>query len=151
MAIWVRVRRPWLGSGGWQVHCDDESRSGGGICTVTAAGHRCYRCTFNGDLAPALPLGYQLQYLPLYRRATAPMPTPSLLVLLVGAAELRIPGPSMPMAAITSAQLQQRINAAIARSSPSVDVPGGAYLFNASGGTDLLILGASHLRIRALA
>ena len=79
------------------------------------------------------------------------MPNPALLLLVVGAAELRIPDPSMPMAAITSAQLQQRIDAAIAHSSPNVDVPGGAYFFNASGGTDLLILGASHLRIRALA
>jgi hypothetical protein len=57
----------------------------------------------------------------------------------------------MALAPITAAQLQRRVDAAIARGSPSVDVPGGAYLFNTSGGTDFLILGASQLRIRALA
>eukprot|EP01047_Picozoa_sp_COSAG01_P071529 COSAG01_NODE_11130_length_2000_cov_1.946344_1_plen_238_part_00 len=59
--------------------------------------------------------------------------------------------PFVPLAPITAAQLQQRVDAAIAQGKPVVDVPGGAYLFNTStNGTDFLILGASQLRIRAL-
>lgn len=57
----------------------------------------------------------------------------------------------MPSAPITAAELQAKVVAAIASHQPTVDVPGGAYLFNTSGGTDFLILGASNLRIRALA
>ena len=76
---------------------------------------------------------------------------PLLLALLAGATPLSRSHPPMPMAPITAAQLQQQVDAAIANGSPSVDVPGGAYLFNASGGTDFLVMGASQLRIRALA
>ena len=57
----------------------------------------------------------------------------------------------MAAAPMTAAQLQQKVDTAIAQGSPSVDVPGGAYLFNASGGRDFLVLGAKNLRIRALA
>eukprot|EP01051_Picozoa_sp_SAG22_P005058 SAG22_NODE_289_length_12942_cov_6.674531_8_plen_554_part_00 len=59
--------------------------------------------------------------------------------------------PAAVLAPITAAQLQRRVDAAIDNGAPSVDVPGGAYLFNSSGGTDFLILGASKLEIRALA
>ena len=47
-------------------------------------------------------------------------------------------------------QLQHRVNSAIASRAASVDVPGGDYLFNHSGGIDFLVIGASGLRIRAL-
>lgn len=52
--------------------------------------------------------------------------------------------------ALTAEQLQHLVDSAIASRAASVDVPGGDYLFNHSGGTDFSVLGASGLRIRAL-
>jgi|EP01043_Picozoa_sp_COSAG02_P045802 hypothetical protein len=51
---------------------------------------------------------------------------------------------------LTAEQLQHRVDSAIVSRAASVDVPGGDYLFNHSGGIDFLVLGASRLRIRAL-
>eukprot|EP00662_Eupelagonemidae_sp_cell21_P043404 gene43404-1096_t len=79
------------------------------------------------------------------------MPAARSLLLLAAASAGHQQASAIPASTITAAQLQRKVDDAIARGSPNVDVPGGAYFFNASGGTDFLILGASRLRIRALA